>query len=499
MLGAAAVLMALPLLLSGCAQTPVAEQTKEYEYTVREVRYSEEQALYSFCVDMEMTETEYASYFFSPSVERSERSACIQVTDGILSALQESGIELYVFAADSYDGALITENKLFQTVRAWQTTEYAADVLLTVYGGFSHYGLAYGYAAFLQEEQSQQKVELTSLDDLNVLDLNMLSFNEAFVSERDRAAAQAIACELVNTYVTEWGETALQELLSASDTSEGMEKACEALRLYYASNGFDYTPSTVRYGYGGVSFDYTVLSEYGTFRLGKAWSDLHAEENPLVTDNFLHEDYASTKRFFETNLKQMEQYRELFSLDDYQDALDIIFMHSKSLPTTSFYQSGTNRIYVQNVDSLMHEYIHALTQPRTSMASWETEGFARYFSYRYDEYGIAFLNQDYNNTIDSAATSYVREYLSVIGRDIDMAADYGELENIAVWSRSYTDPNASYVAGSSFVQYLVGQFGERAVIDSVYGNGAPLPRAYDELVGEWNEYIEQTCRSYGKY
>lgn len=101
-----ALLAAVPLLLSGCAQTPAAEEPKEYEYTLREVRYSEEQAQYSFRMDMEATETEYASYFFAPTVEQAERRACIQATDQILSALQESDAapEFYVFTADRYDG-----------------------------------------------------------------------------------------------------------------------------------------------------------------------------------------------------------------------------------------------------------------------------------------------------------------------------------------------------------------------------------------------------------
>lgn len=80
-----------------------------------------------------------------------------------------------------------------------------------------------------------------------------------------------------------------------------------------------------------------------------------------------------------------------------------------------------------------------------------------------------------------------------------MAKDYSELENIAVYSRSFTDPNANYVTGSSFVQYLVKQYGEEAVINSIYGNGDSLPKAYAELVKEWNEFIEANYKKYSKY
>ena len=80
-----------------------------------------------------------------------------------------------------------------------------------------------------------------------------------------------------------------------------------------------------------------------------------------------------------------------------------------------------------------------------------------------------------------------------------MAIDYTELENIFVYSRSFTDPNENYVAGSSFVQFLVKQYGEEAVINAIYGNSDSLSKSYAELVKEWNEYIETNYKSYSKY
>ena len=80
-----------------------------------------------------------------------------------------------------------------------------------------------------------------------------------------------------------------------------------------------------------------------------------------------------------------------------------------------------------------------------------------------------------------------------------MAKDYCELENVAVYYFSFTKPNENYLAGSSFVQYLVNQYGEEAVISSIYGNGNPLPKTYAELLKEWNEYIESTYTGYSKY
>ena len=147
----------------------------------------------------------------------------------------------------------------------------------------------------------------------------------------------------------------------------------------------------------------------------------------------------------------------------------------------------------------MHEYIHSLTTTNTSMANWKVEGFARYFSYYYDFYGMPFLNQDYNNSPNTPELKYIHEYLAAINRPIDMAKDYRELENVAVYYFGFYDPNKNYLAGSSFVQYLVKQYGEEAVINSIYGNGDPLPKTYAELVKEWKEYIESEYIGYSKY
>ena len=242
-----------------------------------------------------------------------------------------------------------------------------------------------------------------------------MCFNESFTTSNDIAVAKGIACAFVDAYINQHGEQALQQLLSAPS------KSINALAAYYTENGVSYTPSTVQYGYGGKKYDYLVYSDYGTFYIGKDWVDMNAEYNPLITDGFLHSNYAETKAFFETNLTQMKQNQDLFNLDDYNNDLDIVFSNPISASKYSFYQTVIHRIYLYNVDSLMHEYIHSLTTTNTSMAMWKDEGFARYFSYYYDFYGMPFLNQDYNNTPDTPTTKYVHEFLDAINRPIDMA------------------------------------------------------------------------------
>ena len=494
------LVISLMVLLTSCAVNPDIQETTtslERNYLSTDVTYSEPTAQFAFRLNMDSTETELAKYFFEPNIDVKEREACIQATEKVLSnqALESTIPEIYIFSQDRYDYKLISNHKLYSSPQEWKSTEYIADVLLVAYGETTHYGTAFGYANYLAKSYNWNSYDgkFSSPSVSDIFDLSYLCFDEDFTTSNDVAVAQGIACAFVESYINQHGEQTFQQLMSSHS------KSIDALTAYYKENGVSYAPSAVQYGYGGKAYNYLVYSDCGTFYIAKDWVDVNAEYNPLITEGFLHSNYADTKAFFETNLMQMKQYQDLFHLEDYNNDLDIVFSKPLSTSQYSFYQSTIHRIYLYNVDSLMHEYIHSLTMPTTSMASWQVEGFARYFSYYYDFYGTAFLNQDYNNTTDTPTTKFIHEYLAVIDRPINMEKDYLELENIAAYYFSFTTPNKNYAAGSSFVQYLVKQYGEKAVINSIYGNGDALPKTYAELVKEWKEYIESEYTGYSKY
>ena len=494
------LVISLMVLLTSCSvnldpHSKTDQPTRNWIST--EITYSEPTAQYAFRLNMDSTETKLAKYFFESNIDDNEREACIGATEKVLSNQPIGSVipEIYVFSQDRYDYKLISNHKLYSSPQEWKSAEYITDVLLVAYGESTHYGTAFGYANYLAKSYNWNsydgKFSNPSVSD--VYDLNYLCFDEDFTTSNDVANAKGIACDFVESYISQHGEQTFQQLLSECS------KAIDALAAYYTENGVSYIPSEVQYGYGGKAYDYLVYSDYGTFYIAKDWVDMCAENNPLITDGFLHSDYSNTKVFFETNISQMKQYQDLFNLDTYNNDLAIVFSPKTSASQYSYYQGVIHRIYLYNVDSLMHEYIHSLTMPSNSLASWQAEGFARYFSYYYDFYGIPFLNQDYNNTANTPTTQYIHEYLATINRPIDMAKDYCELENVAVYYFNFTNPNANYLAGSSFVQYLVKQYGEEAVINSIYGNGDSLPKTYAELVKEWNEFIEGNYSNYSKY
>lgn len=496
---------ALTLLLTfvGCDAQADDDPPNEHIYTQVSVTYSEENSQYSFKKNMFYTETDFADYYFELTTDDLMRLSCIETTDRIIANLGslEKNPEIYIFSDDTFNGVNIVGNALYTYRNDWQSVDYVTDVILAAYGEGCHYGTAYGYAAILCERFGWKSSELSARSTpeiTEIYDLNLLCFDRDFVSQDDIFIASQTACRFANYLIETYGEQTIRLLLSESGTDTGMAKLCEKLCEYYATQSIDYSPSYLRFGYGGVSYAYMLKSEFGTFYIGTTWTDANAASNPLVTENFLHEDYISTKEFFEQNLDQMHSYQELFDLVDYDNDLTVIFPNSRTGSQYSYYQSGLHRIIVYNVDSFMHEYIHALTKPSSSQEQWQTEGFARYFSYYYDRYGVAFLNEDYNTAVKSEQTEYLFEFKQTIDRPIDMQIDFKELENIAVYSRNYTDPNASYVAGSSFIQYLVREYGETFVAQCIYGD-ATFPMPYSESVAEWNRFIEETYSDFSRY
>ena len=481
------IVISLMMLITSCAFP------SGRNYVSTEITYSEPAEKYAFRLDMDSAETENAKYFFEPSIDNKEREECIKTTEKILSTQASIDIipEIYIFSQNRYDFKYIKDHKFYSCIQDWRSADYIKDILITIYGNSAHYGILFGYANYLAKSYKWESIKGKFSDPSlkSVLDLNYLCFDDTFVTQNDVTIAKAVACDFVDSYLKHYKEEELQGLLFS------YSEAINALSSYYSDNEVSYIPSSVQYCYGGKSYDYLVYSDYGTFYIANDWADLNAERNPLLYDGFLHSNYADIKTFFEINIEQMRQYRELFDLDDYNDDLDIVL--AKNIASSnSFYHGTKHCIYLYNVDSLMHEYIHSLTIKAENKPLWQVEGFARYFSYYYDHYGIAFLNYDYNNSPDTEATKYVHDYLASIDRPIDMEKDFRELENLAVYSYGLTDPNKSYLTGSSFVQYLVNQYGESAVIDYIYGSGEPLPKTYSELVRDWIEYIENNYKDY---
>lgn len=500
-----------PETASGTKEGGENTESVNREYEKITLTYSESLGGFSFRKDLEKTQTDYAVYYFTPSISEHERNACIGATDKMLSYVDANlpDIEVAVLEQEFYDGVSISENRLYLSPQAWDSADYLAKALLAGYGEWGKYGLAYGYADYLCKkagldsgETNSDKEEATLFLPMGVpeaYDLNLLCFNEKFVSTKDVEAAKNNACLFVKEYLSSHSEEEFLELLSASGTVSGAVRAKEALETFYAEKGVECSLSEIRYQYGGVAFDYGAACEYACFYIGKDWQDKTWEANPLVSENFLHEDYGEVRDFLECNVRQMRQYQELFGFDSYNNDLSIVFTDNL-YSAASIYYGRSHTIQLLSVGSLMHEYIHSLMFGRCTDGEniWKTEGFARYFSYKYDEYAYDFLNDICNNI----SKNWVQEYMDTLGRPIDVRTDYYDgFLDIMVHAYGVANPNFSYESGASFIGYLIDQYGEQAVIAYVCsddGYNEEWGKSYDELVQDWNQYIEENYSQYSK-
>ena len=474
------------------------------------VYYSEPSGGLHLRKDVEKTQTDYATYYFEIPISEQERNACISATDKMLSGINAAlpDIEIVVLTQKSYDGISISGNRLYLPPQPWESGDYLAKVLLAGYGGWGNYGLAYGYADYLcRKPESDNKKpaplgkEAGSLQPMSspkLYDLNLLCFDERFASQKDVEAARNNACLFVKDYLASHSEAEFLELLAASGTAGGVALANEALEAFYAENGIDCSLTEIRYQPGGAAADYAAACEYACFYLYKDWQDLTWEQNPKVSENFLHENYVEVREFFESNVHQMGQCQKLFGFDSYNNALTVYLKNNKGISADSFYNGPKHTINLESVISLMHEYIHSLRFGRCDCKSqWKVEGTARYFSYKFDLYSNDFLNDDWNNA--DISMKCIQEYINTIGRPINVQTDFREVENILVYVRGQADPNFSYTSGSSFIGYLVDQYGEQAVISYICSDNeynAEWDKSYSDLVQNWWMYIEANYSQY---
>lgn len=437
-------------------------------------------------------EGEYADFLFDTAADETIRQDCVNAVDALLGKLPlMERPEVCLVPQRLFTGAFIVGNRLYLSPMDWECVDFAALVLQAAAGEFGHYGLAYGLAGWLQTQCG----DFIVMKEPAAYDLNLLCFDPAFVPAEDAEAARRMSVCFAEEYIAMYGEAAYLSLLLDSDTAEGMQIAAKELQRFYAAHGVEMEVSTLRYARGGKAYQYQVQVDGAIFYVGREWQDVNHALNPLVSENFLHEEYDAVRRFFSVNEVQMARYRQLFAVPDYRGDVTVLLLNPQRQINTSYYKSTEHMILMLNVNSIMHEYIHSLVQPRPDQMLWETEGFAHYFSYYYDHYGIAMLNADYNDPPELSHVQFIRDYLKVIGRPIDMAEDFGDIESFGAYARGDRAPDASYASGSAFVHYLVQRFGEDAVIRHVCGQET-LPQDISVLTADWLAWLNDTYQGF---
>ena len=483
----------------------------EHTYEKESVLYSEPRGL-SFQKDMEKTRTDYAAYYFEAAVSEEERNACIETTDRMLSCIDAAlpVFEVVVLEPKESYGVAVTANRLFLPVQQWDSVDYLAKVLLSGYGEWGNYGLAYGYADYIYRKAGLEGEGISAeegdgdsflpMSAPELYDLNLLCFEERFCSAEDVEAAKNNACLFVREYLSSHSEEEFLELLASSGTLEDAAGAGEALEGFYAEKGVECSLSSIRYQYGGLTLDYAAACKYACFHVARDWQDRCWELLPMASENYLHEDYGEVRAFFECSERQMGEYQEVFGFDCYDNSLFVCIENSNDKAHQGMYFGKMHMAWVSSVKALMHEYVHSVMYGHFQEwgIKWKVEGVALYFERKYSvyvhDYFKEYVNRGEYGT--DAEKEWIPKYIDFIGRPIDMRTDYQDLEDLCVYYDGLKNPNDTYNAGASFMGYLVNQYGEQEAIAYVISDNeynTDWDKSYDELVQDWNQYIQEKC------
>ncbi len=460
---------------------------------------------YATSKTMEVTQYCDTIYAFDPSISLDDRKQCIQATKTILDGIGvEQRIQINIYTTGSYPYTFVDTGMVHTHVQDWIGVDYTIAVLYGIFGEYCNYGLLYGYANYILSELYGIPFDILSeswnyAGNIDTLDLNLLCFRSEFVDEESITSIQRIANTFVSDYIENNGKTAFHELLQNSGDVDTVDIFAQALFAYYADKRIEHTPTNILYRLGGKGYDFIVKCPYAVIYIEEDWFDANKDLCPYTYDNFLHESYSDTRNYFAINIAQMNQYQDLFALDSYNHDLKIYFTnHSDG--NYSHYNGNRHAIALYNTASLMHEYIHSLTLGCSMQEEWTAEGFARYYSYRYDYYGNAMSTVDYNSAPDTAKFRWIHEYKRNIGRDIDVEKDITELWHIATYVNGYDDPNdgGGYTAGASFIAYLISRFGDEKVIEIICKTHNFEEYSYDQLVADWRLFIQENYSMYTK-
>lgn len=505
------LILCMVLLLTACVKEDTPPVPEPTIFDIGEVAFTNTSTVFSeaphssfgaFGLNKNLDLAQYkgTTYAFDPAISQEDRAACIETTQTILNRIGTNiPLQVQVYTTDTYSDTFIENGVVYTHLQDWTAPEYVCTLLQGLFGEYCSYGAALGYANYLRRELYSEEISLLSADwslnaDPDLLDLNILCFRATFFDGKDIKTAKKVANTFVSEYIAAHGEKEFQTLLAQSGATGGIAEFNGALSDFYASRNIDYTPSQILYRQGGCTYDYIVKTEFATMYIQKDWVDMNMDLCPYTYEGFLHENYPDTKEYFTRNTQDMARYQQLFGLAPYNNDLAICF--SNSAARDSNYSPTAHAICLQNTGSLMSTYFRALTWGYNISETWAYTGGAYYFSCYYDYYGNAMLSADYN----SSSRNCFLELRENLGRDIDMATDFPEVCHVFAWACSFDDPNdgSGYVAGASFIGYLISRFGEEQVIEILFQSHDFGEFTYEELVADWQTFLKDNYSGYTK-
>jgi hypothetical protein len=438
----------------------------------------------------------YAAEEFTLHVDRDTPTdiadKCIYYTTQILDAIDTNRpIDIYVVS--DYNHIYSYDSALYIGEIDYKSFDYITAVIVTIFGQYTNYGLAYGYANEIAVSLGWQRNRAANFKapvnaDLN--DLTTLCFDDQFVSADEVKLAQNNAKALVQWYLDDHSTTQLETLIDNSSEISETDTANAIFADFYSQNNVQYTPQTILFNYGGQTHDYLVKNIYTEFYVDSDWVEYMIKYSPEVLHaEFLHHDYSETKEYFDTITDEMVQIREYFGFTENQPCPIVVFKNITDSKNAGYYTP--EEIRVASASSVIHEYIHSLTYTSKlkSMDPWAVEGATTYFANMVDFYD--------DSVLDAVFTLYSPEACAkaaaYLGGDIDWARDWLTAYHFIVNDYDVT-ATGPYEIGASFVGYLMDTYGKERTLNYIYDTGwnvEPIEKTFDELVADWLEFIDK--------
>ena len=447
---------------------------------------------YALNKDMDVAEQNGIRFAFEPSIPSEERAQCIRVTEAVLARLNvNKSLQLAVYTPATYGSTFINGDIIYTSLQEWKSPEFVVTLLYGLVGEYSHYGSLYGYANYLCQELFDTPMKTLASNQYydgspDPLDLNLLCFHPDFTTEIGIRSAKLLANTFVSSYIQTNGEVAFCELLKKSGDPATVSELVQALSGFYADRGINHTPSQLLFRQGGKGYAYIAKGEYATFYVEKNWVDTTAGKIPLCYDGFLRQNYPEVKQYFTTVLGEMAQYQALFSLDSYNNDLDIYYTNSSN---RAGYYPEYHAFRLPSINSFSMLYVGSLVGSIVPQENWAIDGTLAYFSYYYNHYGNTARNYYASNVSDATSQQHYRNFSQWLGRNIDIFTDYTDFSHHYAYHNGCTNPNNG--GSDSFIAYLIHRFGEKEVIDILCKTHSFGDCSFDQLVADWLVFLKE--------
>lgn len=444
-------------------------------------------------------ESAHAVYHFDENIPQDRRDQCVYYADRIISRMDpEKKPELLIIAG--YGGAWTDGTLCYLGDMDFSSEDFGARLISVLCGGYANYGAAYGYAAYILE---QEPSELPALPDTSARDLNWLCFREEFVTAEEIAVNKNAACVFACDYIECNGESEYVNLLKASGSPETVDTFNKVLSAWYQENGLDYMPSQVLYGIGGEHHDYLVQHAHATMYMAKTWENF-GWRSDLVQDNrFLHESYETVKYSFELTKIQMELLQESLGFNETYEPITVEFLSSHGISRAYPYHA---KLDIGDFAAFCHEYAHYLTTEKFRYQStqylWLDEGLTDYLAMTVPnpyEYAAYEYSREHGLPVQASITGDWNDVYRSIVADMENPMDIWRVR-WDMYAYYYEEYDLNGIGGISFTAYLIDTLG----YDTVYHYGYltdqdPPELDLVQLREAWGSYLEENYGQYPRY